>query len=149
MTTVLGTSFNIKSYQNDKQVKVALVTGKVKLDRVTDSINKQIIGETLFLIPSEMGVFNKGSLALEKKKYNIDEELGWLKGVIVFKNADFKDIAGSIQRTYNINLINRSRKKQWSFTGTFGNVSAEEIIKSICLSKKLTYTINGDTIVIK
>ncbi len=149
MTTVLGTSFNVKCYQNDKQVKVALVTGKVKLDRVTDSINKKVIGETIFLTPSEMGVFNKRSLALEKKKYNIDEELGWQKGVIVFKNADFNEIAGRIQRTYNINLVNSSRKKQWSFTGTFSNMSAEEIIKSICLSKKLTYTTNGDTIVIK
>jgi transmembrane sensor len=149
MTTVLGTSFNVKCYQNDKEVKVALVTGKVKLDRITDSINKEVLGETIFLTPSEMGVFNKGSLALGKKKYNIDEELGWQKGIIVFKNADFKEIAERIQRTYNINLVNRSRKKQWSFTGTFSNMSAAEVIKSICLSKKLTYTTNGDTIVIK
>jgi ferric-dicitrate binding protein FerR (iron transport regulator) len=149
MTTVLGTSFNVKCYQNDKQVKVALVTGKVKLDRITDSISKNVLGEAIFLTPTEMGVFNKRSLALQKKKYNIDEELGWQNGIIVFKNADFKEIAGRIQRTYNINLVNSSRKKQWSFTGTFSNMSAEEIIKSICLSKKLTYTTNGDTIVIK
>jgi transmembrane sensor len=149
MTTVLGTSFNFKSYENDKHVKVALVTGKVKLDRITDSNTKKVIGEALYLSPSEMGVFNKRSLALKKKSYNMDEELGWQKGMIIFKSADFKEIADRLLRTYNVNIVNKSNKKQWSFTATFSNVSAEEIIKSICLSKKLTYTINGNTIVIR
>lgn len=149
MTTVLGTSFNVKCYQNDEQVKVALVTGKVKLDRVTDGLDKKVMGETLFLSPSEMGVFNKHSLALQKRPYDPDEELGWQNGVVVFKNADFKEIATRIQRTFNIHLVNRSNKKHWSFTGTFSNSSAREIVESICLSKKLAYTTNGDTIVIK
>jgi transmembrane sensor len=149
MTTVLGTSFNVKCYQNDEQVKVALVTGKVKLDRVTDGVDKKVMGETLFLSPSEMGVFNKHSLALQKRPYDPDEEFGWQNGVVVFKNADFKEIAERIQRTFNIHLVNRSNKKHWSFTGTFSNASAREIVESICLSKKLAYTTNGDTIVIK
>ncbi|MCU7550080.1 FecR domain-containing protein [Chitinophagaceae bacterium LB-8] len=149
MTTVLGTSFNVKCYQGDQQIKVALVTGKVKLDRIADSTSKKVIGETMFLNPSEMGLFSKRSLALQKKKYNPDEELGWERGIIVFKNADFKEIADRFQRTFNIHLVNRSHKKQWSFTGSFSNASAVEIVESICLSKKLTYTTNGDTIVIK
>lgn len=149
MTTVLGTSFNVKSYPTNDQIKVALVTGKVKLDRLADAINKKVIGETLILTPSEMGVFNKRSLALAKRKYDRDEELGWEIGVVVFKNADFSEIAENIQRTYNISLINASKKKEWSFTGTFNNLSAEDVVKSICLSKKLTYMMKGDSIVIQ
>lgn len=149
MTTVLGTSFNVKCYQGDQQVRVALVTGKVRLDRVADSIGKKVIGEALFLTPSELGVYNKHNLALQKKKYNPDEELGWQSGIIVFRDADFKQIAEQMQRAFNIHLENKSKKKQWKFTGTFSNSSALEIIESICLSKKLAYTTNGDTIVIQ
>jgi transmembrane sensor len=146
--TVLGTSFNMQCYPDKNQMKVALVSGKVRLDRISDAVNKQVLGETLVLTPSEMGVFNKHNLSLVKTKYDIDEETGWRQGVVVFKNADFNEIADRLDKIFNIRLINRSNKTEFKFKGTFTNSSPEEIIKSICLSKKLAYATNGNTITI-
>ena len=146
--TVLGTSFNMQCYPDKNQMKVALVNGKVRLDRISDAVNKQVLGETLVLTPSEMGVFNKHNLSLKKTKYDIDEETGWRQGVVVFKNADFNEIADRLDKIFNIRLINRSNKTEFKFKGTFTNPSPEEIIKSICLSKKLSYATNGNTITI-
>lgn len=146
--TVLGTSFNMQCYPDKNQTKVALVSGKVRLDRISDPVNKQVLGETLVLTPSEMGVFDKHDLSLEKTKYDMDEETGWRQGIVVFRNADFNEIADRFNKLYNIRLINRSHKKTFKFKGTFTNPSPEEIVKSICLSKKLSYTINGNVITI-
>jgi len=146
--TVLGTSFNMQCYPDKSQVKVALVTGKVRLARIDDPVNKQGSGETLELTPSEMGVFNKSDLSLEKKKYDIDEETGWRQGIVVFKNADFNEIADRFDKIYNIRLINKSHKTAFKFKGSFTNTSPEEIVKSICLSKNLSYTTNGNVITI-
>jgi ferric-dicitrate binding protein FerR (iron transport regulator) len=146
--TVLGTSFNMQCYPDKDQAKVALVTGKVRLDRISDPVNKQVLGETLVLTPSEMGVFDKHDLSLEKTKYDMDEETGWQRGIIIFKNADFNEIADRFDKVYNIRLINKSHKTKFKFKGTFNNPSPEEIVKSICLSKKLSYTINGNVITI-
>ena len=146
--TVLGTSFNMQCYPDNEQTKVALVTGKVRLGRISDSVNKQVLGEALELSPSEMGVFNKSDLSLEKTNYDIDDETGWRQGIVVFKNAGFNEIAGRFDKIYKIRLINKSHKTAFKFTGSFNNISPEEIVKSICLSKKLSYTTNGNTITI-
>lgn len=149
VTTVLGTSFNVKSYPNEKQTKVALVTGKVRLDRVGDAVSKQVMGETLILAPAEMGVFNRHNLSLEKTPYDIDEATGWQHGIVVFKNADFNEIADRLDRMYDVRLINQSSKTKFRFKATFTNASAEEIVKTICMSKKLTYTVRGNVITIQ
>lgn len=146
--TVLGTSFNLQCYPDKDQTKVALVTGKVRLDRISDPVNKQVLGEPLVLTPSEMGVFNKHNLSLGKMKYDMEEETGWQRNVIIFKNADFNEIADRFDKVYNIRLINKSHKTKFRFKGTFANASPEEIVKSICLSKNLSYTINGNVITI-
>jgi ferric-dicitrate binding protein FerR (iron transport regulator) len=107
-----------------------------------------VLGEALILTSSEMGVFNKHNLSLMKTKYDIDEETGWRQGIVVFKNADFNEIADRLDKIFNIRLINRSNKTEFKFKGTFSNPSPEEIIKSICLSKQLSYATNGNTITI-
>lgn len=149
VTTVLGTSFNMQCYPDKNQAKVALVTGKVRLDRISDPVHKQVLGEALVLTPAEMGVFDKHDLSLEKTKYDPDEETGWQQGIVVFRDADFAEIASRLDKVYNTRLINRSAKTTFRFKGTFTNASAEEIVKSICLSKKLSYTTNGNVITIQ
>jgi len=146
--TVLGTSFNMQCYPNKEQAKVALVTGKVKLDRITDPVNKHVLGKPVELVPTEMGVLNKSDLSLEKTNYDINEETGWRVGTVVFRNADFNEIADRFDKVYNIRLINQSNKSKFRFNGSFTSNSPEEIVKSICLSKQLYYTTNGNVITI-
>jgi ferric-dicitrate binding protein FerR (iron transport regulator) len=148
VVTVLGTSFNIRCYPDNNQMRVALVTGKVRLDRITDPVSKKVLGQSIILNPAEMGLFNKDNLSLAKTPYDIDEETGWRQGIVSFNNAGFEEIANRFDKIYNIKLLNKSHKKVFKFTGTFTNSSAEEIIKSICLSKKLSYTTNGNSITI-
>lgn len=138
--TVLGTSFNLQCYPDKAQAKVALVTGKVGVN----TENKQ----TIELTPSEMGVLNMSDLSLRKTKFDINEETGWRQGIVVFKNADFKEIADRFDKMYNIRLINLSHKKEFRFNGSFTRISAQELVKSICLSKQLSFTTNGNVITI-
>ncbi|GAA3937898.1 DUF4974 domain-containing protein [Chitinophaga oryziterrae] len=137
--TVLGTSFNLKCYPDKGQTKVALVTGRVELKKAD---------ETIALTPSEMGVLNMSDLSLRKTKFDINEEIGWRQGIVVFKNADFKEIADRFDKMYNIRLINLSHKTAFRFNGSFTKISPEELVKSICLSKQLSFTTNGNVITI-
>jgi ferric-dicitrate binding protein FerR (iron transport regulator) len=138
--TVLGTSFNLQCYPNKSQAKVALVTGRVGVN----TEDKQ----TIELAPSEMGVLNRSDLSLRKTKFDINEEIGWRQGIVVFKNADFKEIVDRFDKMYNIRLINLSHKKEFRFNGSFTKISAQELVKSICLSKQLSFTTNGNVITI-
>ncbi|TDW96375.1 FecR family protein [Dinghuibacter silviterrae] len=148
VVTVLGTSFNMECYPEKSHTKVALVTGKVRLDRITDIATRHIMGEALVLTPTEMGVFDKHDLSLRRTNFDPDEETGWRQGVVVFKDADFNDIEDRLDRVYNIRLVNKSHKTHFKFNGTFSDVSGEDIIKRICLSSNLSYIIDGNVITI-
>jgi ferric-dicitrate binding protein FerR (iron transport regulator) len=118
---------------------VALVTGRVEVKKKDESIE---------LAPSEMGVLNMSDSSLKKTKFNINEEIGWRQGIVVFKNADFKEIADRFDQMYNIRLINLSHKKEFRFNGSFTKIPPEELVKSICLSKQLSFTTKGNVITI-
>jgi transmembrane sensor len=143
--TVLGTSFNMQCYPDKKQVRVALVTGKVQLNKISKKTGPD---ETIELAPAEMGVLDKSNSSLAKTKYDINEEAGWRHGIVAFRNADFNEIADRLNKVYNFRLINESPKKEFQFNGVFEKSSPEEIVKSICLSKQLSYTTNGNVITI-
>jgi len=144
--TVLGTSFNMRCYPDKKQATVALVTGKVRMNTI--SRNKQESVKTIELAPTEMGVLDKTDQSLGKTTFDLNEETGWRQGVLVFRNANFSEIADRFDKVYNVRLINQSHKREFQFNGSFTNNSPEEIVKIICLSKQLSYTINGNVITI-
>lgn len=146
--TVLGTTFNMQCYNDKSLTKVALVTGKVQLTPFDNISGNSLKNQSLILTPSEMGVFNNNDHSLQKTRYDLEEVTAWRQGNIIFKEADFEEIADRFDKAYNILLINQSHKKEFRFTGTFISSTPDEIIKSICLSKKLSYTTKGNTITI-
>lgn len=75
-TSVLGTSFNIKGYDQDKKVTVSVVTGKVQL---SDKDN-----EKLTLQANELGTFDNESTSLSKTNYT-DKNFWWKKTTLKTK----------------------------------------------------------------
>jgi len=60
-TKVLGTSFNIKGYEKEKDVEVIVVTGRVEF-----SDGKNLMGEKIVLIPNEKVLYNRESISISK-----------------------------------------------------------------------------------
>lgn len=141
-TTALGTSFNIRAYNAETKVTVALITGKVKIDQLK---NNQIT--SLVLMPSEQISYDRQLLSMIKTSFAKPEEVtSWKQGYLVFKDAPYKEIMTSIENRYNITVINQSDKTEWNYTGNFKNESLAEVMDIICIAKTLSYTIKKDTV---
>ncbi|TDW99201.1 FecR family protein [Dinghuibacter silviterrae] len=126
-TRVLGTSFNIRSYDRDTATVIALVTGKVSVD------------ETTTLDPGDELTVNKSG---NKLKTRFDDEkniTAWEQKAMYFRDASFEDIAFDIANTYNVTLVNASSKKHWSYTGFFEHESIWEIVRTICITEHLDF----------
>lgn len=146
-TTALGTSFNIRDYAHENRITVALLTGKVKIDRVLDN-NKE--GNSVILLPNEQVHYNVQSLQLVKSSFEKPEEItGWKQGYLVFKDASYNEVITEIENRYGVTVINQSNKKEWKYTGFFKEESLQDVVETICLAKSLSYTISNDTIVLK
>ncbi len=138
VATVLGTVFNIKK-SGDSALVVELLKGKLNVEILNSKMETE---QSIILTPNERAVYVRNDKHLYKNLIINQHSLN-------FKQSGFDDVAAQIKSVFGITLVNESPKKQWSFTGTFKNSTAKDIIENICLVKNLTYSEQGDSILIK
>ncbi|HYX05883.1 MAG TPA: FecR family protein [Bacteroidales bacterium] len=169
--TALGTEFNVKSYQDDKEVASILVKGKIEVKTVQgfeDYINN---GKKIILIPHEKLIYsperNKISIlaprqtintprnidtnTINYKKTNYDpvQETLWKDDIMVINAEKLQDLAKKLERRYNIKIEFENRKvKKYTFTGTLKNESLDQVLKAISLSAPVNYKIEGKKVIL-
>jgi ferric-dicitrate binding protein FerR (iron transport regulator) len=135
---VLGTTFNVKTYESDKEQEVALAEGKVKL--TTRNLSKNT---TIFLKPNEKAIYNKttGELRVEATDNNL--ETAWLKGVLMFHTESLRDINKELERKYDVHIqMNCPKIENDSFTGTFDNKTLVEVLDNLKIHYGFNYSID-------
>ncbi|MDX5421342.1 MAG: FecR domain-containing protein [Hymenobacteraceae bacterium] len=141
-TTVLGTKFNVSAASGSPKTQVALVEGSVKIKA------DQLKGEVI-LHPSQQVTYSEKDNSLTTSAFAAEEVLAWKNGTLIFKEASFQEVAEKLYQTYGITLKNHSPKQVWSYSGKFEKADYLTVIKSICYAKRLTYTVERDTVIIR
>lgn len=140
---VLGTKFNVDSYNNSESTDVVLVEGKV-------SLYKQQKTNKVYLSPGFKGSSLKGENAIKTEQVNTDYYTAWVKGSLVFKNASFAQIIKKLERQYNVTFINKNKTLgKEIFNASFDNEPIEVVLKYFSDSYKIDYQIDRDKITIK
>lgn len=134
---VLGTSFNVKNYDTDRDKKVSLQTGKVRLTSLDGS-------KLVTLEPGQRFVYEKKNSRV--LPYNINQTAQWRDGVIQFDNASVKEVIQTLNRTYNLNIKATGASFPSLFTGKFKNADAEQIIKVWTKSCHLNFNASSSEI---
>jgi len=93
---VLGTTFNLTSYNDEKNIKVVLVEGKVK---VSAKLSKKYILE-----PGNLLTFNKVEKKVSIEKVDVTEYISWKEGWMLCKNENLVNILKRLSRYYNISF---------------------------------------------
>lgn len=134
---VLGTSFDIRAYQEEGSIRVAVLSGKV-----------EVTGNGVRVLEKGM-LARTDSSGLVTGKFEGEEEVAaWKRGGLYFKDASFEQIAFEVANKYNIRLVNESRKLTWSYTGLFRSESLQEVIETICQTENLKYRFSNGELVI-
>lgn len=93
----LGTSFNVKSYEEEKDISTVLMTGKVEVSSSYDR---------LVLNPNERIVFDKQTGHMEKSSVeNAEEYINWKFNELTFKGETFENIVHTLERYYNTRIV--------------------------------------------
>ncbi|MBB5394702.1 FecR family protein [Mucilaginibacter sp. AK015] len=123
-TQVLGTSFNVKAYPEDKFVKVDVATGKVGVVARA--------AKTVFLLPSHEVMVDKANhSAITSKGVDVNTLAGWKSGDFNVKNMPLPEVLNAIYHRYNIQVKADANLVKCSITANFTNVSLQNIIKII------------------
>lgn len=141
-TRVLGTSFNVRSYTDEAEIKVAVLTGKVEI-RGTD-------GTSSVLLPTEMGIFEREKASISKNKYDFRKEIAWKDGVLYYDKEDLKTVIKKLEMWYGVNfLVEKGVRFKGLYSGEFrNNESLEMVLEGISFTSDFDYQLDGDTVVI-
>ncbi|RYG43247.1 MAG: FecR family protein, partial [Chitinophagaceae bacterium] len=143
---VLGTSFNIRAYDNEKFIETSVATGKVAFIPKKATGNKQ---DTVFLT-----VDKKVRYLFTKEEAYVEptisaEDIAWIGGKLVFKAMAFDEIGLELERNFGKKVVFLSDSaRQFRLTGSFQNNSLDEILFYLSKSTEFKYKINNDEVLI-
>ena len=148
-TRVLGTSFNIKAYQNDKQIQVSVATGKVK---IKSSIKKNIYKyPAKFIISSgEQAVYSTENGNLIKQNVNTKLLTAWRDGILIFEKTEVKEVIKTLARWYkvDIELVN-SNIANCLIRSKFDNAELKDVLETLKFILNIEYEYSGNKVIFK
>ena len=141
-TTVLGTSFNIRSYDNEKETKIVVASGKVMVAHTS--------GSSFQLKPNELLRYEKTNGQIQTEKVdNLNSYLGWKDGILTFENNTFDEVKGKIQRWYDITIqVDLALKAQGLYSASYDNKSLIKVLDGWSYASGFSYKKSKDNIII-
>lgn len=136
---VLGTSFNIKAYPDEKHSYTTLVEGKVKLKPTNQSSNVR------FLEPDQQAVYDPSTTGIVIKEVDASQIVQWIAGKYSFSNQTLDEIMKTLSRWYDFNYQydNESLKKIRFEGGLNKYESIDPILDIINKTGKVKVSVKG------
>lgn len=156
---VLGTSFNVKSYPEDRIAETTLIEGSVE-------VQLKHANEKVMLRPSEKITLSpkptqkKESEKLQEQLYKVQSvrydqtdssiaEISWKASKLVFIDDRFEEMAKMLERLYNVHIRFMSDEvRDFRYTANFQNKDIRQVIEALRLSRPFKYVINNNEIII-
>ncbi|MDD2797806.1 MAG: FecR domain-containing protein [Bacteroidales bacterium] len=123
---VMGTRFNVFSYQNEQTFEVTLLSGKVKV------VKKEGDSNPVILKPNEKYISNNATSEFGVTKSDTNIETAWMRGELIFRREPLKLVLARIERFYGVNIDYPKSNKSINseiFTGRFENGSVDDVLK--------------------
>lgn len=147
-TKVLGTSFNIKAYENDEAAEVTVVTGKVAV-----SVNSEakLENKDIVLMRNQKAIYSKnGDFVMRAVT---DKEIlnkGDKRTNLIFNETPLKEIIKVLNTYYDANIILANEAlKNCLITAELTDEPIEVSLKILTKAIGAEYEVNEDEIVLK
>lgn len=131
---VLGTEFNMQSEATF--VNTTLAEGSVKFI-CYNRANKE---EEICIVPGQQVKYDIDTRMIDVREVNVEEIVDWKDDSIVFKDCFLMNVLDKLSKRYNATFIVRNEVlKEQCFTGSFKNLTLEQILENFALSTKMKY----------
>ena len=136
---VLGTSFNVRAYDNSNEIETTLETGQIRLH-----IGKQIT----ILKPGEQSNFNRAERKLIISKVDPVSFSSWKDGRFEFHNEDLIEVFNVIERWYDVEITaDETYFAGMHFSGVIKrNKDAKHFLEMLNHTIPIKYQIHSDKI---
>ena len=141
-TQVLGTSFNLRHYDDEENIEVALITGNVKVNDAH--------GNVILLKPSEMAVYSKNNKTIQKKSFNVRLVTSWKDNILVFEKATMKQITNKLEQWYGVKInTDLNSPIIGLYNGEFKDEPLYMVLEGIGFASGFQFSIDVNNVTIK
>ncbi|HEY4789416.1 MAG TPA: FecR domain-containing protein [Bacteroidales bacterium] len=165
---VLGTKFNVKSYEDEKTIQTTLVSGSIELYSNRNEMTEK--NRLLVLKPNQQVIFEKlkEEITVTDKKRNYDDTnaelsehltldseidvapvIAWKDNRLVFRDERFFELSKKLERWYDVEIeIKDNKLANALFSGTFVKETIEQALNALKLATPFKYQMNRNHIII-
>lgn len=137
---VLGTHFNVNSYDDEASIKTTLLEGSVKVYGGNQTPK--------FLKPGQQAGINKAGRIDVMSGADTEEAIAWKNGLFIFNSTDVKSIMRQISRWYDVDVEYRGNVNL-HFTGQVTrNADVAKVLEKIALTEEVHFKIDGTKIIV-
>jgi len=140
--TVLGTRFNVSSYEDDPQQLTTLLSGSVRIDEIEVSERKD---HGIILEPGYEAVLDKVHDGLNVRKANLESALAWKNEMFVFNSESLVNLMRKLSRWYDVRIVYDHRvDTMLHYTGRiprYENITA--VLNLLSLTSQVKFSVNG------
>jgi transmembrane sensor len=154
---VLGTSFNINSYEDEGPVRTTLLDGKIAVALPSDGQSKS--GEFVVLKPGQQAVAASGLLTggIDRETQhltivndaNVEQVMAWKNGFLSFKQADLTTVLRQLERWYDIDVKYAGNIPVRHFTGELSRDLTLSQVISVLSEMDVKFKIEGKTLTVR
>jgi ferric-dicitrate binding protein FerR (iron transport regulator) len=141
---VLGTRFNINSYENEQAVKTTLLDGKISVTLRTSQHPES--SEPAVLQPGQQAVATSALTIV--KDVNVEQVMAWKNGYFSFKNADLTTVLRQLERWYDIDIKYAGYIPVRHFTGELSRDLTLSQVISVLSEEDVKFKIEGKTLTV-
>ncbi|MCZ4245040.1 FecR family protein [Pedobacter punctiformis] len=141
---VLGTHFNINSYNDEPQIKTTLLEGSVRVLNLKSKISG-------LLKPGQQSVIQATDNSIQIIAVDADEAISWKNGDFYFDNERLESIMKKISRWYNVDVEFQDLSKKNAVFGGYISRSSHisKVLKMLELTGLAKFTITNNKVVVR
>ena len=143
---VYGTTFNIKTYNNDNNAKTTLISGSIK---IVENINgKEFVRD---VAPSQTyTIVENKQLATLEKEVDTKEVCQWKDGILAFNSTPLSEAAKILERWHGVQInIKNSNIQDIPITARFTTESIVQIMDLLKFSTNFKFNIKDNIVTIE
>lgn len=138
---VLGTSFNVMAYQDEKAIKTTLVDGAVQLTHG---------GNSSVLKPGLQASLSETDSRFVIAPADMEQTLAWKEGRFRFRNTNIRAIMRQLSRWYDIDVTYQGDVSDIDLTGVISRrEEAGKLLTALEATQRVKFIVNGNNVTVK
>ena len=142
---VLGTKFNVNTYEDEADMKVTLLEGSVSVNKI--SADGNTIVKQVKIKPGQQAKFSPANIVVENE-VNIEEVMAWKNGIFKFNNTTIETLMRQIEKWYDVDIIYEGKVTSHFVATIPKTVSAQNVFKILEQTGAVHFKIEGKKVIV-